>query len=201
MSPPRRPLVILCALVALAGCGSGGKDKARTTTTTATTRRRIARSSTAAQSGAPRRRSARPLERSDRRGTLKTHQRARAGRPEGPARPVLQGRREAARTCWRRSTQFPAQARRAGARWAPQSLAAAVVADGEAWKAWADGLVDIRAAAGAASSPTSWRGRRCEAHLAAYKAARRTAPASFRAAGAQLLKPARLSAPAVSRRR
>ena len=180
MSRRASPLVILCALAALAGCGSGGGDDAKTTTTTTTAAAADASKLTAAQS---RRAAGEALDRwSDQ--ILKSVNTLRVREQAG-----VKGLRDAyfkadgvLRAQLAELLEFPAQAQREGARYVPASLVGAFKADAEAWKQWADGTADIRAAAERGQYPDNLARAALTAHLAAYKAAKREPPAAFRRA-------------------
>lgn len=172
-------LVILCALLVLAGCGSGGGESAKTTTTTAASapdRPKLTAAQSRTEAGALLDRWSVEIIAA----ATKLNEREQAS---------YKGLRDqyykadgALRAHLTKIDQFPAQADRATARYVPASLTLALEADADAWKDWADGIADIRAAAAAGKSPDALSQTSLEAHLAAYRAAKRAAPANFREA-------------------
>ena len=179
---PRRAsmLALPLALIALAGCGSGGDEKSGSTTTATTT--------------AAADRPALSTEESRR------HALAVLGRWTGQIVDTLKtiNIREVAGQKGLREQYFKADGKLHGLyvnlgsfpgqveHYAPPSLLKAMQEDADAWKQWAVAISDIRAAAGAGMDPDALARGALLAHLSAYKAAGSEAPPEFRAAARRL---------------
>jgi hypothetical protein len=175
-------LAILCALAALAGC-SGGDDGAKKTTTAAAPAlpKLTAAQSRSAAGDMLDRWSAQIVS-----AAKKLKEREEAAN-KGLREPYYKADAQL-RALMAKIARFPPEAQRASSRWAPESLTIAVAASAEAWKEWADGILDIRAAAARGMSPDILAETSLLAHLAAYRAAKRKAPLNFRQAS-QRVKP------------
>ena len=181
MSPRARPLVIICALVALAGCGSGGDDSAKSTTTATTPRAADAPKLSAAQS---RRAAGQMLD--DWSTQITSTAKAITAREQAGAKGLRDAYFKAdgrLQGLLKKLDLFPAQAGRESARYVPATLARAIQADADAWKQWGDSIADVRAAADRGQFPDKLAETGVVTHLAAYEAAKRTPPARFREVG------------------
>jgi hypothetical protein len=178
MSRPLSLLAIVFALAALAGCSGGDGDAQSTTTTTAA--RADLPKLTAVQS---RRAAGELLDRwsAEVVRAAKKLQEREAAANKALREPYYKADAQL-RASMAKIDRFPSEAKRASGRWVPESLAIAVTAAGEAWRDWGQGILDIRSAAAAGKTPDDLSQTSLLSHLAAYRAAKRTAPLNFRQA-------------------